>query len=76
MIKKRKLDDENESSVAGTSSGSITCSTVSVILKPLCVNIMKTTCPSYSFHLDKSSQVQNVLLMARNWQTKMWFQVS
>jgi hypothetical protein len=28
IIKKRKLDDNNESSVAGTSSGSITHSTV------------------------------------------------
>jgi hypothetical protein len=30
IIKKRKLNDDNESSVAGTSSGSITHSTVSV----------------------------------------------
>jgi hypothetical protein len=32
-IKKRKLDDDNESSVAGTSSDSITHRTVSVIPK-------------------------------------------
>jgi catabolite regulation protein CreA len=33
--KKNKLDDDSESSVAGTSSGSITCSTVSVSSKTI-----------------------------------------
>jgi hypothetical protein len=33
VIKKRKLDDDNESTVAGTTSGSITHSTVSVRFK-------------------------------------------
>jgi hypothetical protein len=33
IIKKRKSDDDNESSVAGTSSGSITHSAVSVSSK-------------------------------------------
>jgi hypothetical protein len=33
IIKKRKVDDDNESSVDGTSSGSITYSRVSVISK-------------------------------------------
>jgi hypothetical protein len=39
-------------------------------------NIIKNTCPSGSFHLDKSSPVLSALLVVRNWQSKLWFQES
>jgi hypothetical protein len=54
IIKKCKFDGCNESSVAGTSSGSNTHSTVSV-LKMSCANITETISPSDSFHQENSS---------------------
>jgi hypothetical protein len=45
-------------------------------LKPSCANIMKSNCPSDSFHLEKSSHVLSVLFVVRNWKIKLWFQVS
>jgi hypothetical protein len=73
IIKKLKLDDDNKSSVAGTSSGSITHTTVSASSKPSRVNMIN---PSNSFHLKKSSHVLRVVSVVRNWQTKLSFQVS
>jgi hypothetical protein len=69
--KKNKLDDDNESSVSDTSSGSIIHSTVSVSSKLSCGNIMKTACPLDSFYLEKSSHVLSVLFVVRNWQIKL-----
>jgi hypothetical protein len=76
IIKKKLKLDDDESSVAVTSSGSITQSTVSVNSKTVLTDIMKTICSSDPFHLEKSKRVLSVLLVVRNWQTKLWFQVS
>jgi hypothetical protein len=48
IIKKGSLDDDNELNVAGTSSGSITHTTVNVGSKIVVPDIMKTICPSGS----------------------------
>jgi hypothetical protein len=61
MIKKHKLHDYNESNVAGTSSGSITHSTVSVSSKTVVCQYNEDYCPSNSFHLENSNQVPSVL---------------
>jgi hypothetical protein len=47
IINKRKLDDDNESSVAGTSSGisHILVVQLVLVLKLSCANVMKTICP-------------------------------
>jgi hypothetical protein len=52
IIKKCKLNDDNESSVAGTSSDSITHNTVSVSSKTVVHHILKTTCHLDSFNLE------------------------
>jgi hypothetical protein len=76
FIIKHKLDDDSESSVAGTSSGSVTHSTGSVSSKTVVHQYNETICPSDSFYLEKSSYILNALFVGRNWQTKLWFQVS
>jgi hypothetical protein len=53
--KKRNLDNDNECSVDGISSGSITRITVRVTS-----NTMKTICPSDSLYLEKSRDVPRV----------------
>jgi hypothetical protein len=76
IIKKRKSGDENESSVPGTSSGSITRVTVSVISKSF-VRRYNEEYLSFGFISSGEEQPrQSVLFVVRNWQTKLWFQVS
>jgi hypothetical protein len=76
IIKNPKLDDDNESSVAGTSFGSITHSTVSVSSKTA---VRQYNEDYLSFGIISCGEEQprpSVLFVVRNWQTKLWFQVS
>jgi hypothetical protein len=73
---KRKLDDDNESSMAGTSSGSITCSTVSVSFKTAMCQRNKDYLSFRFMSSGEEHHVLSVLFVVRNWQTKLWLQVS